>query len=87
MNGFFHALFTVACVVFPFVAMALMWRRMKRLRDQAYRENRPTHHETQWQETVETEQGLRVVRVHEPNDELIELGDRARRSNWPINNP
>ena len=86
-GGFFHALFIAACVLFPSVAMRLMWRRMKRLRDQAYRSNRPAHHETRWQETVATEDGLKIARAHEANDGLIELGGRARHSNGPISNP
>ncbi|TAK07685.1 MAG: hypothetical protein EPO38_12410 [Rhizorhabdus sp.] len=85
MNGFAHAPIIGAALLFPFVAMPLLWRRMKRVRDEAYRASKTAPPPPDWEESVATHDGLNVVRVNQPNDELIALGDRARHSNWPIN--
>ena len=87
MAGFVHALVIVAAIAFPFVAMPLLWRRMKRVRDVAYRGSEPPHQQPDWQESVPARDGLSVTRASQSNDELIALGDRARHSNWPINEP
>ena len=87
MKDMFHLIFTLAAVLFPFAAMWLLWRRMKRVRDNAYRDRQQQPHVDGWQEGVAARDGLTASHVNEPNEELIALGDRARHSNWPISNP
>lgn len=86
MNGLVGAIVLVGAILFPFIAMPLLWRRMKRVRDQAYSESAPQRREPTWQETLDTRQGLNLVHTHEPNEDLIALGDRASHSHWPLNN-
>ncbi|MES2054445.1 MAG: hypothetical protein V4564_00780 [Pseudomonadota bacterium] len=75
-----------ACVAFPFIAMPLMWRRMKRVRSQAYDNSGPVTHQPSWQEPIRSENGLDLGRANSPNDDLIGLGDKATQSRWPLDN-
>lgn len=86
MSGFVAAMILIGTVLFPFVAMPLLWRRMKRVRDSAYSDSEPMGREARWQETVETRDGLNLVHSHDPNEDLIALGDRARHAHWPLSN-
>ncbi|MDB5705841.1 MAG: hypothetical protein JWN66_2957 [Sphingomonas bacterium] len=87
MGGFVSLTVLIGTVLFPFVAMPLLWRRMKRVRDGAYEESAPQRREPTWQEPLATRDGLNLVHTHDPNEELIGLGDKARHSHWPLNNP
>lgn len=74
-------------IAFPFIAMPLLWRRMKRVRDATYREAREKERpHTAWEETAPRPDGLATTRRHDPNEALIDLGDRARHSRWPLSN-
>ncbi|MCW3835927.1 hypothetical protein ACFQ1E_07740 [Sphingomonas canadensis] len=87
MSQAFQVLFLIFAVAFPFIAMPLMWRRMKRVRGQVYGEREEPLHEQPWQEPAGeagAERGL--ARSSSPNDELIALGDRARHGRWPLDN-
>jgi hypothetical protein len=88
MADFLHAIVILACVLLPFVAMPLLWRRMKRVRDRAYQGSRERAgtRATAWEETGEAGEGLGVTRRNDPNDDLIDLGDRGRHSRWPLDN-
>jgi hypothetical protein len=86
MRDFLMAALMLGVILFPFIAMPLLWRRMKRVRDQSYRERETPAREQPWQERIEDESGLTLARDHAPNDDLIGLGDRARHSRWPIDN-
>lgn len=88
MADFLQVLVMIGAVLFPFVAMPLLWRRMKRVRSQAYREHqaRDRSRSAAWEETVEAGDGLGATRRDSTNDELIELGDRGRHSRWPLDN-
>lgn len=86
MGGFYHAVIIIIALLFPFVAMPLLWRRMKRVRDDAYHASKAPPPSADWEETVATHDGVNAVRVNQPNAELIALGDKARHSNWPISN-
>lgn len=88
MGDFLGAMLILGCVLLPFVAMPLLWRRMKRVRDGAYQDSRERAgtRSTAWEETVEGEGGHGATRRSDPNDELIELGDRGRHSRWPLDN-
>eukprot|EP01035_Chromulina_nebulosa_P031815 gene31816-42437_t len=66
--------------------MPLLWRRMNRVRDQSYAERAPQHHTPKWEETVSTRDGLNIVHSHDPNDDLIALGKKARQAPWPLIN-
>lgn len=79
-------LLAVAGVLFPFVMMPLMWRRMKRVRAMVHAEAPSEPCREPWQEPLESEGGLVLARVSEPNEELLALGARARQSRWPIDN-
>ena len=76
----------VACVLFPFVMMPLMWRRMKRVNAQVQAKARLAPHREPWQEPLERDGELTLARSNDPNDELIALGARASQSRWPIDN-
>jgi hypothetical protein len=78
--------FIIAAILFPFVMMPLMWRRMKRVRDIVHQgaPSEPRHEP--WQEPIEARDDLVLGRVSDPNEELIALGARARQSRWPIDN-
>lgn len=79
-------LILLACVAFPFVAMPLLWRRMKRVRNQAYVRSEPVSHQPAWQEPIRSENGLDLGRANSPNDDLIGLGDKATQARWPLDN-
>jgi hypothetical protein len=74
MSGFVAAMTLLGAVLFPFIMMPLLWRRMKRVRDQSYAERTPQPHTAKWEETVGTRDGLHIVHSHDPNDDLIALG-------------
>lgn len=82
-----HLLVTLAALAFPFVAMPLLWRRMKRVRTEAYRRTRPAAPRPDWEETLDVgDRGERLVRRDAHNPELTALGDRAHHARWPIDN-
>lgn len=87
MGASVHLLFTIAAVAFPFVAMVLMWRRMKKVRDKAYRESEVPNRTEAWEDVTERDRGLHLVRPNKPSEELIDMGDKARHSRWPLDNP
>jgi len=72
-----------AGVLFPFVAMPLMWRRMKRVRAQVYAAAPREPHQEPWPEPLERDGALTLARSNDPNEELIALGARATQSRWP----
>ena len=86
MSGFIAAMMLIGAIAFPFVMMPLMWRRMKRVRNQSYEKSEPVRREAVWEETVATHDGLNVVHTHDPNDDLIALGEKARHAPWPLIN-
>ncbi len=86
MEGFFGFLIFVGAVAFPFVAMPLMWRRMKRVRAQVYEEAEAPRSQPAWEEVTETDQDLKLSKAHSPNDDLIALGARANRPPWTLSN-
>ncbi|QNA84926.1 hypothetical protein G4G27_13665 [Sphingomonas sp. So64.6b] len=86
MGDVFQLLIIVACVAFPFVAMPLMWRRMKRVRNQSYEGSEPVAHQEPWQEPIRSADGVSLSRANSPNDDLIALGAKATRSRWPLDN-
>jgi hypothetical protein len=86
MGGAIDLLITLACVAFPFVAMPLLWRRMKRVRNQSYERSEPVAHQEPWQEPIRSEDGVSLGRTNNPNDDLIALGAKANRSRWPLDN-
>ncbi|RYG87910.1 MAG: hypothetical protein EON59_06035 [Alphaproteobacteria bacterium] len=74
-------------IAFPFIAMPLLWRRMKRVRDATYHEAKAKEvTQTAWEETAPRPDGLATTRRHDPNEALLDLGDRARHSRWPLTN-
>lgn len=79
-------LLILAGVLFPFVMMPLMWRRMKRVRAQVHASARTEPHQEPWQEPLERDGQLVLARSNDPNEELIALGARASQSRWPIDN-
>ncbi|KRB82753.1 hypothetical protein ASE00_12050 [Sphingomonas sp. Root710] len=87
MGAFFHLLFTIGAVAFPFVAMVLMWRRMKKVREKAYHESASPNRAEAWEDVTERDRGLNLVRRNKPSAELIEMGDKARHARWPLDNP
>ena len=86
MEAFFHLMFTIGAIAFPFVAMFWMWRRMKKIRDKAYHESADPNRAQAWEEVIERENGLNFVRSNTPSEELIDMGDKARHSRWPLDN-
>ncbi len=87
MGHAFWVVFTVVALLFPFAMMPLLWRRMKRVRSEAYRRtSRDTRPEAPWQEAIETRDGVDLTRTSSPNDALIDLGDRGRHTRWPLDN-
>lgn len=87
MADFFSLVFLLGAVAFPFVAMVLMWRRMKRVRAKAYDDAETPRREQAWEEVLEADRALKLGKAHSPNDDLIALGDRANHAHWPLNNP
>jgi hypothetical protein len=79
-------LFLVAAILFPFVAMPLMWRRMKRVRSKTYDQVEPAPSQQPWAEALRSDDGLTLARMSDPNDSLIALGDKAKHATWPISN-
>jgi len=86
MSGFIAAMTLIAALAFPFIMMPLMWRRMKRVRASSYETSEPARREAMWEETVTTRDGLNVVHTHDPNEDLIALGEKARHAPWPLIN-
>lgn len=88
MGDFLRAMLIIGCVLLPFVAMPLLWRRMKRVRARAYQDSRERMgtRSTAWEETEAGGDGLGATRRSDPNDDLIALGDRGRHSRWPLDN-
>lgn len=86
MRDILHLLFVIACVVAPFVAMPLLWRRMKRVRAGSYAGREQLPPAVPWRDTVRDANGLSLDRPHEPNDELIALGDKGAHARWPLDN-
>ena len=79
-----QSLFLVGAVAFPFIAMPLLWRRMKRVQAQAYRWSEPQPHEQPWEARIGGQDGLTLGHANNPNDELIALGGKSRESRWPV---
>jgi len=86
MSSTIILLFIVAGMVFPFVMMPLMWRRMKRVRALARQAAPSEPHQDAWQEPLQRDGDLTLARSNNPNEELIALGARATQSRWPIDN-
>jgi hypothetical protein len=87
MTDLLALLIILGGIAFPFIAMPLLWRRMKRVRDATYREAREKERpHTAWEESAARPGGLATTRRHDPNEGLIDLGDRARHSRWPLSN-
>ena len=87
MTDLLALLIILGGIAFPFVAMPLLWRRMKRVRDASYREAKAKERpHTAWEESAPRPDGLATTRRHDPNEALIDLGDRARHSRWPLSN-
>ena len=86
MAGFFGLMIFLAAVAFPFVIMPLMWRRMKRVRASTYEERETPRHAQPWEEVRESDNALKLGKTHNPNDDLIALGDRANHPHWPLSN-
>ncbi len=84
MSGFGAFLFTLGALIFPFVAMVFLWRRMKRVRDQTYRDRKPDRRETPWEEDLASDGNVSLTRVGSPNHDLADLGARATQTRWPI---
>lgn len=78
--------FIAAAILFPFAAMPLMWRRMKRVRAMVHAEAQAEPRREPWQEPLEADGDFVLSRVSDPNEELIAMGARARQSRWPIDN-
>jgi len=87
MGEFLQLAIAIGCVALPFVAMPLLWRRMKKVRAQSYAAREQEPQQQPWEEATHGTEGLNVGRRSNPNDELIALGEHARQSRWPINNP
>ena len=87
MADFFSLVLLMGAVAFPFIAMVLMWRRMKRVRAKVYDDAETPRHEQAWEEVLEAGHALKLGKAHSPNDDLIALGDRANHAHWPLNNP
>jgi hypothetical protein len=87
MAAFIHLTVMLAAIAFPFVAMPLLWRRMKRVRDQSSRSRELEPHQQPWEERLESHDGFGRARVSNPNDELLSIGEKARQSRWPLDNP
>lgn len=87
MRQFVISLVILAGFVTPFVAMPLLWRRMKRVRDGVYREAQIQPNEQPWEEKLDEYHGLSLVRTNKPNGDLIGLGEKARHSRWLLDNP
>ena len=86
MRDILNLLFVIACVAAPFVAMPLLWRRMKRVRAGSYVAREQLPPAVPWRDTVRDADGLSRDRPHDPNDELIALGDKAAHARWPLDN-
>lgn len=88
MGDFLRAILILACVLLPFIAMPLLWRRMKRVRNHAYQESlkQTAPQSSAWEETSGTAEGVGLTRRSDLNEDLIELGDRGRHSRWPLDN-
>ena len=87
MGDLLALLIILGGIAFPFIVMPLLWRRMKRVRDTTYQEAKAqARPHTAWEETAPRADGLATTRRHDPNAELIDLGDRARHSRWPLSN-
>ncbi|WP_337848382.1 hypothetical protein [Sphingomonas sp.] len=87
MTDLLALLIILGGIAFPFIAMPLLWRRMKRVRDATYREAREKERpHTAWEESAARPDGLATTRRHDLNEGLIDLGDRARHSRWPLSN-
>ncbi|MFL9841647.1 hypothetical protein ABS767_11790 [Sphingomonas sp. ST-64] len=87
MGNMLALLIILGGIAFPFIAMPLLWRRMKRVRDASYdaaRAREPVR--TPWEENEARGDGLATTRRDDPNEALIALGDRARHSRWPLDN-
>lgn len=86
MGEALNLLLVIACAAFPFIAMPLLWRRMKRVRNQAYSGSEAQSHEAPWREAVRTGDGLTLDHAHSPNEELIALGEKGKQGRWPLDN-
>ena len=87
MGDLLALLIILGGIAFPFIVMPLLWRRMKRVRDTTYHDAKAQEvSHTAWEETAPRADGLATTRRHDPNAELIDLGDRARHSRWPLSN-
>jgi len=45
MSGFIGAMTLIGALACPFIMMPLLWRRMKRVRDQSYEKSEPIRRE------------------------------------------
>jgi hypothetical protein len=65
----------------------LLWRRIKRVRNQSYVELEPVRRDAVWEETVATRDDLSAVHTHDPNDDLIALAKRRATRPLPFDQP
>jgi hypothetical protein len=87
MMGMVADVIALGCVALPFVAMPLMWRRMKRVQAQTYGSGEDKlQPQPAWEEALEGDGSVTLARVHHPNDDLIALGEKGRHARWPLNN-
>ncbi|WP_176498094.1 hypothetical protein [Sphingomonas sp. HMP6] len=84
MSDFLQLLQTLVFLVFPFAAMFWMWRRMKRVRADAYRDREVSLSQPAWEERIEEANGLKMARTNNPNDDLIALGAKANQTSAPF---
>ncbi|CAM8671241.1 hypothetical protein [Sphingobium sp.] len=75
------------CLLLPFVAMPLLWPRMKRVRNETYQHRKQERRAQPWEESLGSDSEARLARSGSPNDDLIDLGSKARETRWPIENP
>ncbi|MBZ9647923.1 hypothetical protein K9B33_10235 [Sphingobium sp. 3R8] len=87
MNDIVNLGIFFVCLALPFVAMPLLWRRMKRVRNETYQHRKQERRAQPWEESLGSDGEVRLARSGSPNDDLIDLGSKARETRWPIDNP
>lgn len=66
---------------------ALAWlalRQARNVRDQAYRKSKAPRAEQPWQESLTEQDGLLLSRDASHSEELLAMGEEARRHKWTI---
>ncbi|SEK01771.1 hypothetical protein SAMN05518849_12735 [Sphingobium sp. AP50] len=86
MNDIINLAIVLGCLALPFVAMPLLWRRMKRIRNQTYQQQKQDRRAQPWEESLGTDGKVRLARSGSANEDLIDLGSKARETRWPIDN-